>query len=426
MNSDIMDRGKLRTWFLLIAFSAWGHACESPRETEASPVVKTGIEVLREEEFELLKGKRVGLITNPTGVDASLIATADLLHEHPEVELVALYGPEHGIRGNYSAGDRIQAETDIKTGLPVFSLYGENRKPTKEMLRGVDVLVYDIQDIGVRSYTYISTMGLAMEVAAENGIDFVVLDRPNPLGGEKVEGPIVEEDFFSFVGAFPIPYVYGLTTGELARFLNEEKLLENGVRCELSVVPMKGWKRTMTFEETGLKWVPPSPHIPKASSSYYYAISGIAGELDPNMIGVGYTLPFEVFVLPWLDAEQLKDKMEGFGFEGVHFRPIYFKPYYMHHKGTEYAGVQVYVDDFSKIPLTEIQFRFLEAAHDLEPDSSVMISNKHRFGMFDKVTGNPEIRQTFMKNYDYEDIRDLWEKDAAAFKERSRKYYLYF
>ena len=188
--------------------------------------VTTGIEILRSNNFKLLQGKRVGLITNPTGVDSDLKPTIDILFEAKNVKLVALFGPEHGVRGDVHAGDKVDNVTDTKTGLPVFSLYGKTRKPTLEMLKGIDVLVYDIQDIGCRSFTFISTMGLAMEAAAEQNIEFVVLDRPNPIGGLKIEGNITEEPFISFVSQFKIPYLYGQTCGELAIMLNEEKMLQ--------------------------------------------------------------------------------------------------------------------------------------------------------------------------------------------------------
>mgnify|MGYP003043354258 CR=1 FL=1 len=192
--------------------------------------IKTGIEVLKEKRFNILEGKRVGLITNPTGVDNHLISTIDILYKAPNVKLVALYGPEHGVRGDIHAGDKVADDKDPKTGIPVYSLYGATRKPTPEMLEGVDALVYDIQDNGCRSYTYISTMFLAMQAAAENNIEFIVLDRPNPLGGIKVEGNIVEEGFFSFVSQLPIPYIYGLTCGELAQMINGEGMIPNPCR----------------------------------------------------------------------------------------------------------------------------------------------------------------------------------------------------
>jgi uncharacterized protein YbbC (DUF1343 family) len=253
---------------------------------EVSAQVKTGIEVLREGGFELLKGKRVGLVTNPTGVDGQLRSTVDILHEH--VNLVALFGPEHGVREDFLAGDHVGDQVDERSGIPVYSLYGKNRKPDPETLKSVDVIVYDIQDVGVRSYTYISTMGLVMEAAAELNKEVVILDRPNPLGGNKVEGPLVEDGFHSFVSQYKIPYIYGLTCGELAQFLNEEGMLNEGKKCRLKVVPMEGWSRSMTFDQTGLQWIPTSPHIPDYRTAFYYPATGIIGELDPNMIGVGY------------------------------------------------------------------------------------------------------------------------------------------
>ena len=205
---------------------------------EVRAQVKAGIEVLRDRNFDLLKGKRVGLVTNPTGVDSQLRSTIDILHKR--VNLVALFGPEHGVRGEFSAGDHVDNQVDERTGIPVYSLYGSNRKPDRQTLELVDVIVYDIQDVGVRSYTYISTLGLVMEAAAELGREVVVLDRPNPLGGFRVEGPLVEEGFHSFVSQYKIPYIYGLTCGELALFLNGEGMLNDGVICRLQVVPMEG------------------------------------------------------------------------------------------------------------------------------------------------------------------------------------------
>jgi uncharacterized protein YbbC (DUF1343 family) len=389
------------------------------------PKVKTGLEVLESKKFDILKNKRVGLITNPTGVNSQLKSTVDIFYESKAVNLVALFGPEHGVRGNFTAGAHIGTESDAKTGLPVFSLYGKNRKPSAEMLKGIDVLVYDIQDVGSRSYTYISTLGLAMEAAAENNIEVVVLDRPNPLGGERFEGALVEDGYFSFVSQYAVPYVYGLTPGEFAIYINENGMLSNGLKCKLQVVKMENWQRSMTFEETGLPWVPTSPHIPRANSSEYYAMSGILGELDGSMIGVGYTLPFEVFATDWLDGEILAKEMNNLQLEGVLFRPIHFKPYYSEKKGKEFSGVQVYFTDKKKVKLTEIQFRFAEIAHKLNPDTSVFDNSEKRFDMFDKVCGTNKIRETFLKNHKFSDIEELWNKDAIIFKEKAKKYFLY-
>ena len=294
--------------------------------------IKTGIEVLKSQNFKILEGKRVGLITNPTGIDNNLTSTVDILNNAPNVNLVALYGPEHGVRGDIHAGDKVDSSVDAATGLPVHSLYGATRKPTPEMLKDIDVLVYDIQDIGCRSFTYISTMGVAMEAAAENDKEFIVLDRPNPLGGNKVEGNLVEDPYISFVSQFKIPYLYGLTCGELALLINKEFMSEKP--CDLKVVKMKKWKRKMTYEDTGLQWVPSSPHIPHPHSAVFYPISGILGELGYMSIGVGYTIPFQMFAAPWIKAEEFAQRMNQLNLPGIKFRPIHLKPFYSDRKST--------------------------------------------------------------------------------------------
>ncbi|MEA1986838.1 MAG: DUF1343 domain-containing protein [Candidatus Marinimicrobia bacterium] len=391
----------------------------------AKPIVKTGIEVLRESNFEILNGKNVGLITNPTGVDSKLISTIDILNDAKSVNLVAMYSPEHGVRGDYSAGDHVDTYIDKTTGIKVFSLYGKNRKPSKEMLKGVDVLIYDIQDTGCRSYTYISTMGYAMESASENNIKFVVLDRPNPLTGNRVEGNIVEEGFFSMVSAFAIPYVYGLTCGELANMLNDENMLTDGIRCDLEVVKMKNWKREMSFADTKLPWVLSSPHIPHEYSSYYYVASGMIGELGIFNIGVGYTLPFQIYSAKWIDSQKLAKEMNSLKLDGVIFRPISFKPYYSHLKGEKLGGVQIQIIDYSSVNLMEMQFRFLEVVHKLYPKQGIFSEAKTRHKMFDKVCGTDKIRKTFTKNYKFSDIEPILKKDIKEFKNKSENYYLY-
>ncbi len=388
--------------------------------------VKTGIEVLQENNFEILRSKRVGLITNPTGVDKQLVSTVDILFNAPDIELKALYGPEHGVRGDYSAGDFVEFFKDSKTGLPVYSLYGKNKKPSKKMLEDIDVLVYDIQDIGSRSYTYISTLGLAMEAAAENNIKLVVLDRPNPLGGEKMEGMITEPEFISFVSQFPIPYIHGLTVGELALFLNNEKLLNNGIKCDLEVVPMENWKRSMTFEETGLPWVASSPHIPHPDSAKFYPVSGILGELYVYSIGVGYTLPFELFATEWIDADKLTANLNALKLPGIIFRPIHFKPYYNTSKGKMIHGVQVHFTDYHKASISLIQFYILQEAYKLWPEYNVFeLCDEARISMFDKVCGSDKIRKTFTQQWLVEDIENMWFKDIELFQKKAENYFLY-
>ena len=387
-------------------------------------VVKTGLEVLKAQRFELLEGKRVGLITNPTGVDDGLRSTVDILNEAPNVELVALFGPEHGVRGDAHAGDHVGNQTDPVTGLPVYSLYGKTRKPTPEMLRGIDVLVYDIQDIGCRSFTYISTMGEAMAAAAENGIEFVVLDRPNPLGGRKVEGPLVQDGFFSFVSQYRIPYVYGLTCGELAMLLNGEGMI--GKPCNLHVVAMEGWKRDMVYEDTGLQWIPSSPHIPQAETAFFYPASGIVGDFGYLSIGVGYTIPFQMFAAEWIDAEQFADSLNALKLPGVIFRPIHVKPFYSVGQGKQLHGVQVHLTKYPDAPLTDIQFYVMQEIARLYPDRAVLANaDTARFRMMDQVTGSDYVRKTFAARNRFEDIRAYWYKDVAPFRTLSRKYYLY-
>jgi uncharacterized protein YbbC (DUF1343 family) len=385
--------------------------------------VKTGIEVLAGRDFDLLRGKRVGLLTNPTGVDATLRSTIDILHEN--VNLTALFGPEHGVRGDFSAGDHVGDQVDAKTGIPVYSLYGSTRKPGREMLENVDVIVYDIQDIGTRSYTYISTMGLLMEAAAEFDKEVLILDRPNPLGGVRVEGPLVEEGFHSFVSQYSIPYVYGLTCGELALLLNGEGMLEGGRQCKLQVVPMEGWKRDLPFGECGLPWVPTSPHIPDYHTAYFYPATGIIGELDPNMIGIGYTLPFQVMVTENIDAQLLCEALNDLQIPGVAFRPIWFKPYYMPKKGTALQGVQIHLTDPVRAPLTSIQFWFLQEAHKLDPDFNPFLGKEDRYRMFDMVAGSDHLRSSMMSNFDFTRLLEYWNRDAEAFRKLSRQYYLY-
>jgi uncharacterized protein YbbC (DUF1343 family) len=385
--------------------------------------VKTGIEVLRESGFKLLQGKRVGLITNPTGVDAQLKSTVDILNEATGVKLTALYGPEHGVRGDVYAGDHVDSIVD-KTGVPVYSLYGKSKKQTPDMLRDVDVIVYDIQDIGCRSYTFISTMGLAMQAAAENDKELVVLDRPNPLGGLKIEGNLAEDKFISFVSQFKIPYLYGLTCGELANLLNNEQML--GKKCKLTVVPMKGWKRKMTYTQTGLPWVLTSPHVPYAESAAYYAASGILGEFDFMSIGVGYTLPFQLFAKDSIDANVLAEKMNALKLPGVLFRPINLKPFYSVGKGLNYSGVQYFITDYSKVQLTDIQFYVMQEMAKLYPKKKCFgPSTKLRYDMFDKVCGSDQIRLRFSQNMNVDDMLPYWNKDEGAFRKLSKKYYLY-
>ena len=397
----------------------------------ARPVVKPGIEVLRDREFQGLVGKRVGLVTNPSGVDRHLESTVDILYNAPGVSLVALYGPEHGVRGDVYAGGKVTDTKDDATGLPVYSLYGSTRKPTQQMLDGIDVMVYDIQDVGARSYTFISTLGLVMEACAAKGIEVMVLDRPNPLGGNKIEGCYVEQPFNSFVSQYRIPYVYGLTVGELAVMINEEGLNrgqlgnQDPVKCKLTVVPMEGWERDMLYEDTGLPWVLPSPNIPFKDTPLYYSAAGICGELYGFMdIGIGYTLPFQVFGATWLDPEKLKTRLESYDLPGVSFRTIWYKPIAGSRKGELVKGLQYFFTDYEDARITETQFHVMQAVAELYPDKKAfeIISG---YGLFDKVCGTDYVRKEFSKRYKVADIIEYWRKDEASFRELSQKYHIY-
>jgi uncharacterized protein YbbC (DUF1343 family) len=405
----------VRLCLFLLAFSVCG---------AAQPKVKPGIDVLRERNFDILRGKRVGLITNPTGVSSDLKSTVDILYQAPGVQLVALYGPEHGVRGDAEAGKLVENSTDRATGLPVYSLYGATRKPTRWMLRDVDVLVYDIQDIGVRSYTYISTMGYAMEAAAESGIEFVVLDRPNPLTGLRVEGPMMEADYRSFVGMYPIPYVYGMTAGELARMINEEGWLSGGIKCKLTVVPLEGWKRSMWWEDTGLPWIPPSPNIPRSTTPMFYVMTGLLGELGTVNQGIGYTLPFELVGAAWIDAQKLADHLNSRRLDGVEFRPIYYRPF--NDGGTRYQGVQIHVTDRNTIHLTAVQLHILSALYALFPEKNIFSrARREKIEAFDKIVGSAEIRHQLVTYTHVDDILAKFNAKNAEFKKKREQYLLY-
>ncbi|MCX7985150.1 MAG: DUF1343 domain-containing protein [Bacteroidetes bacterium] len=391
-----------------------------------SPPVKPGIEVLKKRGFDLLLGKRVGLITNSTGVTSDLQSTIDILFRAPNVKLVALFSPEHGVRGDVGAGKEVNSDVDYGTGVPIYSLYGRTRKPTPEMLDSIDVLVYDIQDIGVRSYTYISTMGLAMEAAAERSIPFIVLDRPNPLTGIRVEGPLLTPMFKSFIGAYPIPYVYGMTVGELALMINGEGWLGNGVKCSLTVVQMEGWKRTMWWEDTGLPWVPTSPHIPHSFTPLYYVMTGLLGELGTANQGVGYTLPFELVGAPWINGTVLANYLNSMQIEGVRFRPISYIPFYMDTTGIRYRGVQIHVVEKEKLSLTRVQLAILKALLILFPSYNIFERAKpEKLLAFDKAVGNDFVRQALQSGVPVDDILHHIELQIRNFQKIRQKYLLY-
>lgn len=388
--------------------------------------VKLGNEVLVEQKFQVLAGKRIGLITNPSGVNRNLESTIDVLRAAPGVQLVALFGPEHGIYGDVPAGDKIESRTDPRTGLPAHSLYGATRKPTPEMLRGLDALVYDLQDTGCRSYTYISTMGVAMEACGEAGIEFIVLDRPNPLGGERIEGTLIEnEKYRSFVSQWDVPYVYGMTCGELAQMINDQGWLKQP--CKLTVVPLQGWQRNMVWRDTGLPWVPTSPHVPHGESPLFQVATGMIGEIGGASTGIGYTLPFQCVAAPDVDKYKLAETLNAYKLPGVRFVPVTYKPYYFTFKDQIISGVQIYFTDPTHAPLTAINYYAMEALKKVAGrdlfDEAVKANKK--FDMFDKVNGTDAMRQALQAGKSAAEIVASWKAGEEKFRQDRQKYLLY-
>jgi len=416
------------------------------QETNVSSF-RLGIDVLAERGFRDLKGKRVGLVTNPSGVDGKGVPTWRRLREAEGLNLVALYGPEHGVFGKVGAGDKVAGEKhgedrnrdgkiskDEETGIKVFSLYGDTRKPTPKMLDGVDVLVYDLQDVGCRSYTYISTLGLVMEAAQEKGIEVLVLDRPNPLGSLRVEGPRPQGESVvsSFIGQYDIPYVYGLTVGELGKWINEVHLKKP---CRLSVIPMKGWTQRMTWEDTGLKWVPTSPNIPLARSTRGYVATGFFGELGvsngANPTGVPTTgidgtvvQPFDIFALENVDAEELCRAMTDWGFNGVKFTPFRFKPPTGKYRSVVMAGARVAIDPQAPANITAINMAGLEFLKKLLPKKR-FFSDAENMLMFDKLNRGRQTRKAVEGGMSARQIVASWDAGVAKWREERKPYLLY-
>jgi uncharacterized protein YbbC (DUF1343 family) len=305
--------------------------------------VHTGADMLMREKLELLRGKNVGLITNHTGRLGTGEPLVDALLRSG-IHVVRLFGPEHGIRGIAAAGEKVADTVHGKTGIPAVSLYGKNHKPTAEMLKGVDLLLYDIQDVGARFYTYISTMALCMEAAAEAKIPFIVLDRPNPLGGEKLDGPILDDSLRSFVGIAPLPIVYGLTCGELARLLNGEHLLAGGVQAELTVVAMEGWDRSMLWDGTALEWIPPSPNLRTAEAVLAYPGTCLVEATNVSE-GRGTENPFLTIGAPFVNGKELADALDAEHIAGMQFRATRFVPSASKHAGVMCGGVDIRIVD---------------------------------------------------------------------------------
>ena len=387
-------------------------AAESPEP------VRLGVDVLLADSAAILRGRRVGLITNHTGRNAAGVSTIDLLYEHPAVELVALFSPEHGIRGMVEAGERVSSGRDERTGLPIHSLYSETRAPTAAMLEGIDVLVFDIQDIGSRYYTYVWTMALAMRAAAEHGIPFVVLDRPNPVGGALVQGNVLEPEHASFVGLYPVPMRHGLTVGEMARLVNAEF----GIGAELTVVPMEGWRRDMWFDATGLPWTAPSPNMPSLESATHYPGTCL---FEGTNLSVGRGTPnaFQQIGAPWLDHETLIRRLEAYGLPGVRFEAVTFTPERPgdgKYGGAAVRGVRFVATDRDRYDPTRAAVAALIEIRRLHPDRL-----EWRIAHFDRLSGTSRLRQRIEAGASLQEVTADWDAQTAAFAAMRERYLLY-
>lgn len=390
------------TLFFLVCLA--GSAC----------AIELGIDNLASKQFEQLRGKRVGLITNQTGVNAEGRRTREILAKAPGVKLVALFTPEHGLDGKELAGKYVANRKDPLTGLTAHSLYGPTRKPTPEMLKGLDVLVYDMQDIGVRSYTYISTMAKCMEAAGEAGLEFMVLDRPNPLGGLRVEGPPVEPQWISFVGQLPVPYVHGMTCGELARMLNDRHWM--GAPCRLTVVKMRGWERQMTWQDTGLRWVQTSPNIPRADSPVYYLATGIVGSLAGLETGVGGPTPFEICAGKGVDPEAFARYVRGLGLEGVQARPCSIGGF---------GGCRLQIDPHAKGDISFLALALLAEVNRLSKPDLFAKSSADKLDIFFKVYGSSAIRDQLRTRVPIQRLAKEWKAGVDKFRSEREGYLFY-
>lgn len=394
----------------LLAVACVPAADSEPPDQMAAPAaaVRPGIEVLLSDSLHLVRGRRVGLVTNHTGIDRNGRPDIDLLAEHPEIELVALYSPEHGIRGEERAGAAIESGTDEQTGLPIHSLYGETRKPTAEMLEGVDVLLFDMQDIGARYYTYVSTMALAMEAAGEHDVQFVVLDRPNPIRGDVVQGNVLEEEFSTFVGMYPVPMRHGMTPGELARMY----VGAFGIDAHLTVVPVEGWSREVVYSDTELPWVPPSPNMPSVESALAYPGTCLF-EGTPISVGRGTDRAFQWIGAPWLDGETLATTLNGYGIEGVRFEPVRFTPVNAgdgKFEGQEVSGV-VLTPESSDYDASAAAVAMLIETYRASGDNWEWYASH-----FDRLAGTMSLRSGIEAGSSFAELTATWTPGLAAFE----------
>ena len=401
-----------------------GLALLAPLRAAESPhaALQPGIEVLLHEQAGELQGKRIGLVTNMTGVDRMLRSDIDLLAARKDFKLVALFGPEHGVRGDAQAGAHVESSRDAATGLPVHSLYGEHREPDGKMLQGIDLLLFDIQDVGARYYTYPYTLANLLRAAKKQGIPVWVLDRPNPLGGEKVEGPVLEPAFSSFVGLFPIPVRHGMTIGELARLFNAEF----GIGAQLRVVPMRGWKRADAEPGGAMPWVPPSPNMPTRDTALVYPGTALIEGTNVSE-GRGTTRPFETVGAPFVDAQRLAAKLNALELPGVRFRPTWFTPSFSKHKDQLCGGVQLHVTDRDAFQPFRTGLALVKTLHDLYPQQVRFQSDAPgaSAGFFDKLAGNAWIREGIERGESLDALQARWEPALREFESVRRRYLLY-
>lgn len=379
--------------------------------------LRPGIEVLLTDSLHLVQNRRVGLVTNHTGVDRQRRSDIDLLVAHESVELVALYSPEHGIRGEERAGATIESGVDAQTGLPIHSLYGETRKPTPEMLAGVDVLLFDMLDVGARYYTYVSTMALAMEAAGEAGIPFVVLDRPNPIRGDVVQGNVLDPAYSTFVGRYPVPMRHGMTPGELARMF----VGAFGVEVDLTVVPVEGWLRDVSYTGTGLPWTAPSPNIPSVESALAYP--GIClFEGTPLSVGRGTDRAFQWVGAPWLDGEALATALNGYGLTDVRFEAVRFTPTNAgdgKFEGEEVSGVRLLASSDDYDPTRAAVAMLVEAYRASGDQWSWFVAH------FDRLAGTDDLRLGIEAGATLAELTSGWDDQLAGFRQLRAPYLIY-
>jgi uncharacterized protein YbbC (DUF1343 family) len=403
---------------LVWALGCAAPAQEVPEVTDlGNAAVRPGIEVLLTDSLGLVRGRRVGLVTNQTGIDGSGRSSIDRLADHAEVELVALFTPEHGIRGEAQDGVLVESSVDARTGLPIHSLYGDTRIPTPAMLEGVELLLFDIQDIGARYYTYVSTMAVSMEAAGRAEIPFVVLDRPNPIRGDVVQGNVLDPAFATFVGKYPVPMRHGMTPGELARMY----VGEFGISVDLTVIPLGGWARTMVFEDTGLPWVPPSPNMPDVESALVYPGTCLF-EGTALSVGRGTARPFQWVGASWLDGAALADALNAYGIEEVLFEAVRFTPDGASDgkfEGEEIEGVRV-VSSSTAFDAPRVALAMLVETHRASGENWTWnVAN------FDRLSGTDALRLGIEAGLDAEALASTWDPSLRDFVALREPYLLY-